>query len=295
MRTKGARVLVIYKKSSFQIYVVERKNPRMRELLEDGDPTLKRLKKAHDEHVKTLSLAREFFQKNHVNAVFRYRSDARAAVEHDLVVTLGGDGTLLWASHLIGSEKPVVAINTAPSESVGYFCAGNQLNIADTLHAALSGKLKELHLQRMQVDLDDKVLSTRVLNDMLFCHSCPASMTRYFLRLDDIEEQQKSSGIWVGPAAGSTAGQKSAGGHVLKIHSTELQYVVREPYTPTNSYIKTKGTFQKTKQLIIRSQIRDGRIFIDGPHKRFSVPMGGIVRCKHSNEPLVILGFKHER
>lgn len=289
------RILVIYKKSVFQIYVEERKNPLMKKLLRAGDPLLKRLERAHHEHVKSLDKARTYFRKHQIDAVFRYRSDARAAVEYDLVVTLGGDGTLLWASHLIGKGKPVVAINTAPDESVGYFCAGTQHNLEDTLCDALKGALPEFSLQRMRINLDNKLLSNRVLNDILFCHSCPASMARYELRLGNHCENQKSSGLWIGPAAGSTAGQRSAGGEVLAIRSKKLQYVVREAYDSSGKgYQLTCGTFGENDALSIKSQFRDGRMFVDGPHKRVSIPIGGVLVCSHSDEPLTLLGFQHE-
>ena len=43
-----------------------------------------------------------------------------------LVVTVGGDGTLLAASHLVGGGVPVVGINSSPRSSVGFFCAGKK-------------------------------------------------------------------------------------------------------------------------------------------------------------------------
>ena len=79
-------------------------------------------------------------------AVFRYRSDGADTDDCDLVVTLGGDGALLWASRLFGAQVPIVAINTAPKDSVGYFCAGDRTALADVLGDALRGKLRTTSL-----------------------------------------------------------------------------------------------------------------------------------------------------
>jgi len=60
-------------------------------------------------------------------------------------------------------------------------------------------------LTRMRVERDGEVLHRRVLNDALFCHRSPAATTRYIISHEGREEHHKSSGVWVGPAAGSTA------------------------------------------------------------------------------------------
>jgi NAD+ kinase len=225
-------------------------------------------------------------------AKFRHRSDDNHAKNVDLVVTLGGDGTLLWASHLVSSNTPIVAINTAPKDSVGYFCAGSKDELAEVLSAALSGKLPTVALARMLVELDGRVISRRVLNDALYCHECPASTSRYALRLGRITEEQKSSGVWIGPAAGSSAAQRSAGGRLLPIESQELQYVVREPYEPNGvAYELRRGLVSVTQSLRIDSRMRAGRLYLDGPHEQHAVEMAARIEFRRSAEPLHLLGF----
>ena len=65
-------------------------------------------------------------------------------------VTLGGDGTLLWASHLVGADTPIVAINTAPRDSVGYFCAGNKHEIDDVVPPCVISALQRRRLSHRQ-------------------------------------------------------------------------------------------------------------------------------------------------
>ena len=55
---------------------------------------------------------------------------APPARKPDLVVTIGGDGTLLAASHAIG-DTPILGINSAPDFSVGFFCSGRLGNGSD--------------------------------------------------------------------------------------------------------------------------------------------------------------------
>lgn len=287
------RVLVIYKKSAYQLYVRERRSARIVGLIAVGDPVVQRLRRAHEDHVATIALARRTLAALGVRAVFRFRSDLRCTEDFDLVLTLGGDGTLLWASHIVGRATPMLAINTAPRDSVGFFCAAGPRELGDVIADALRGRARATELTRMRVDCDGVTVSHRVLNDALFCHACPAATSRYIAVHGRVSEEQKSSGMWVGPAAGSTAAQRSAGGRVLPLDSPCIQFVVREPYEPTGvSYRLRRGVVAPGGVLELRSKIRDGRLYLDGPHVGHAVDFGSVARMLASDEPLTLLGLR---
>lgn len=291
-KSRAPRVLAIYKKSAYQIYVGERRNARISKLLENGDPTVEKLYQTHKDHIRSVQEAKRSLAQLGAKAVFRYRSDTNNTDEFDLLVTLGGDGTLLWASHMVRSGFPVVAINTSPDDSIGHFCAGTKNDLAGILADALSGHLRETRLSRMRVEVDGEEVSTRVLNDVLFCHKCPAATSRYRIQLGDWYQEQKSSGIWVGPAAGSTGAQRSAGGKVLPKTSKRLQFVVRDlfKYDGSESYIN-RGFVKPKQELIVQSRIRAGHLYIDGPHLARDIDIGSELRMRLSDEPLTLLGF----
>lgn len=294
----GPRALVIYKKSNYQRYVQERRNRRIARLVAEGDRTVKKLQQAHEAHQRTVERTRKLLKQMGVRASFRYLATKKKKTSegYDLVITLGGDGTLLWASHMVTEDRPMVAINTAPGSSVGYFCAGDSTNLEQVLLDAVEGRLKRTLLTRMRVELEGRELSHRVLNDVLFCHEVPAATTRYLIQYGGLEEDHKSSGIWIGPAAGSTAGQRSAGGRVLPIRSERLQWVVREPYTPDpKGFELDRGLVEPGEELRIRSKIDAGRIYIDGPHRVHRVPFGTELCMTRSDQPLALLGLKRRR
>lgn len=285
-------VLVIYKKSAYQIYVRERKNERIRQLVETEDRTVRSILAADRDHVETLEETREALRELGVKGVFRYRSDEGLVEDFDLVVTVGGDGTLLWASHRVSKGVPVIAINSAPDHSVGYFCGGRKGSVREILSRAIEGELRATALTRMKVEIDGQLVHRRVLNDALFCHRSPAATSRYILRHREVEETQKSSGLWIGPAAGSTAAQRSAGGRVLPPSSRRLQYVVREPYIPPEgSYRLRRGLVGAHERLVVHSQIREGVVFLDGPHVVHEVPIGSELAFSRSDDPLMLLAF----
>lgn len=287
------RVLVVYKKSAYQLYVMERRNRRVERLVAERHPSVALLLSAHQAHVETLSVVRELLKREKCETSFRYRREQDLGNRFDLVVTVGGDGTLLWASHAIGAGIPIVAINSAPKASVGYFCAASGPQIRDAIADALRGRLRAFELTRMRVTRDNEILSERVLNDALFCHAVPAATTRYILRSGRSHEEQKSSGIWIGPAAGSTAAQRSAGGQILPIESKDLQWVVREPYEPLGTkYTHRLGLIGPRGVLELQNKIQKGRLYLDGPNTEHRVDIGQSMTFSRSKEPLTLLGLR---
>lgn len=291
--TRKPRVLVVYKKSAYQLYVREHRSTRLVRLLREGHASVSRLRQADRDHAETLASARRVLASLGTRATFRYRGDARAVDGADLVVTLGGDGTLLWASHHVGPGVPMVAINTAPRDSVGFFCAGTKDVLDDVLAAALAGRLRATQLTRMRVEVDGTQVADRVLNDALFCHECPAATSRYLLSHGSRREEQRSSGLWIGPAAGSTAAQRSAGGRVLPASSRKLQFVVREPYTPDGvRYRLRQGLIGEHDRLAVTSKMQRARLYIDGPHHVRRLDVGAEIAFSRSDEPLTLLGLR---
>lgn len=286
------RVLVVYKKSTYQRYV-GRAQERLKELIEHSDVSVEGLLHEHEIHQETLRRAKAALRSLGARAVLRYRPEPLPEEgAWDLIVTLGGDGTLLWASHLADSSTPMLAINSAPDTSVGYFCAADGHNVDEVLAAALEGSLKSSRLARMRVDVGDTVISTRVLNDALYCHESPAATSRYILEYAGDHERQMSSGVWVGPAAGSTAAIRSAGGKVLPPGSQKIQFVVREPYRGVdNKYRLVKGMVPPGEDIRIASRMTKGRIFLDGTQKVYSIGIGDRIRMTLSSEPLTLLGL----
>lgn len=292
MRPEPPRVLVVYKRTNYERFGGAR-NQRVAKLIARDDPTVRHLLEAHETHLATLTRTKEALRHLGARGTFLHRYKPRDGERWDLVVTLGGDGTLLTASHRVGPGIPVVAINSSPLTSVGYFCAGAGDEVESVLKQALDGSLRATRLTRMQLAIDGRIFHRRVLNDVLFCHAVPAAATRYVLTFRGKSEEQLSSGIWVGPAAGSTAAQHSAGGRILPIASKKLQFVVREPYAGIGPHAKmVKGLVGEQETLSIRSKIREGMLFVDGHDLARKVDIGTEIVLSRSDEPLTLLGLR---
>jgi NAD+ kinase len=286
------RVGLVIKRSVWQLDVQGGRRPRIRHLVRKEDPTVARLLAAHEEHVGTVAEVKAALRaaKAHVKLLGREGQDFDPT-KFDLVVTVGGDGTLLAASHAV-SGVPILGINSAPSHSVGFFCGAKKGAVLHAITEAVRGDLHKMVLTRMAVRVNGKLVAGRVLNEALYCHSSPAATTRYILTLGEVSEEQKSSGFWIGPAAGSTAAQRSAGGRILPLFSQKLQLVVREPYTPSGSrYRMVRALVAPGEVLRVRTKMHDAKLFFDGPDSVIDLDFGDTVELTRSEDSLTVLGL----
>jgi NAD+ kinase len=294
-----AQVSVVLKRSSWRKWVEEEADARIRALLDANDETVRKMRSSHVDHMETIEEVRRALDT--LGAAVTWHDQPYTFEVHepcDLVVTVGGDGTLLGTSHGVGAGVPLLGVNSAPNHSVGFFCGARKGEVLQSLRAALDGSLRRVELARMCVELNGRRLHNRVLNEALFCHASPAATSRYILRIIApggpllAEEEQKSSGVWVGPAAGSTAAQRSAGGRVLPIASRHLQYVVREAYRPHGEAMHlTLGLVGESDALTLKSKMRKASVFLDGDHIAHDVTIGDVLTMRRSDEPLTVLGL----
>jgi NAD+ kinase len=294
--SRPLHVAVVAKRSAWRIYVEERHDERLTELAASGDEAVAPLRASHDAHVRTVREVKEALSALGAHLVTeRLAGEPFESSGLDLVVSVGGDGTLLAASHFV-ADVPVLAINSAPSHSVGFFCGARSGDALAALRAAARGSLRRTVLTRMAVSINGEVCAARVLNDALLCHASPAATSRYIVRLGEVEEQQKSSGFWIGPAAGSTAAQRSAGGRVLPLTSKQLQLVVREPYTPHGDLYQLRhALIPPGEKLIVRSKMHDARIFFDGPDRSTDIGYGDVIEFTQAAQSLTVLGIAARR
>lgn len=283
------RILIVYKKSSYQSKALDKKDPNYLRLLKEKDRAILTSKSSHETHIESIETVKSQLRALKVPFDVRLRYKLSPLRGYDLVLTIGGDGTFLETSHYL--EKGVVlGVNSVPNDSVGYFCKSTAATFLDKIYAYLNGSARLQPLHRLKVSIDGKFVYPLALNDILFANENPAGTTRYILKVGHREELQKSSGVWVAPAAGSTAATKSAGGCVLPIASSQFQYVVREPYAPPGKTVRLKkGALHARQRLEIYSMMDEAALFVDGPHRTRKVRRGARVVIENATKPLIAI------
>ena len=155
-------------------------------------------------------------QSEKIRVDIRAREQVRRAdfIGRDLVIVLGGDGTLTSISHNIDSNTPVMGVNSHPRSgdpngSVGFYMDSNIKTFSQDLEAALSGKAIVNRLPRLQATIEttsgNKIRSDPAMNDLLVANTHQYAPSKYNLRRGDIDIKQQSSGLlfstWLGQGA----------------------------------------------------------------------------------------------
>lgn len=283
------KVLVVKKNTNLEWYGVVIKEQVGRGNLPQSD--LDRLTKSHEEHYQTLALLREAMAQYKITAIEVSREDPWPTEKgFAAVFTVGGDGTLLAASRNIVDQTPMIGIKSSAT-SVGYLCAAEQRSIPSFVKACAEGTLQPRTVARACGEVkfvrDNRtVVTVPVLNDMLFCNTNPAATTRYRIHYGSASERQRSSGVWISTATGSTAAIYAAGGQVLNPEAKNFQYFVREIIRGENTpYQFTGGVFDPDQiHFEIENRNDIGLLALDGQHGQIVLSLGDRVRILRGPE-----------
>lgn len=245
---------------------------------------LSRLTTAHQEHYQTLNRLRDALSKAGVG----FEETSRDSVKPwpktlDAVITVGGDGTLLAATHQMAGGL-IAGVRSAVS-SVGFLCVAGRDQIEDLVRALVEGRLEAVKVARLAAEVTksstgEQVRTEPVLNDLLYANASPAATTRYKIRFGAAEEVHRSSGLWVSTAAGSTAAILAAGGARRPITDSLAQFKVRELYTLGHTEPKIAGGLfdPQSEVLEIENRCQQAILALDGQHGVQPLAYGDLIR-----------------
>jgi NAD+ kinase len=209
----------------------------------------------------------------------------RALAGARLVVSVGGDGTLLATSHWV-TGAALLGVNSAPRSSVGYLTLVRRATLAHVLGRIVSGDLQPQPVARIEVEIEGKQLPP-ALNDVLLAHEQPAATSRYRLQLGRRAEDHRSSGLWVASPAGSTAGIRSAGGLPMPLDVRRLQFRARELYRARGPAAALESGFvEEGRQLVVESAMEAGWLYLDGARMATPFPFGARATFRVADQPL---------
>ncbi len=233
------------------------------------------------------------------------RVDKAAIARSDLLISVGGDGTFLELARAAGvsgmdatrrlgapaGSQWMLGVNSDPARSVGSFCPVSAASFARFFEQARIGRRKILPLYRMAVVLNGRRIPIPVLNDLLITDQRPAAMSRYRLEIGRYGEEQRSSGLWIATAAGSTGAVRSAGGRILPRGSRQIQYRPRELYRhgPVALPQLTGTVLAAGKTIRVGSLMRNGLLCFDGDHLQFPFRYGDRIEVVGGQSPLKCL------
>ncbi len=284
------KVCIIYKKSVYQKYIQSQKNRHLTNLYRKNHPLTRRFRKAHQAHTSALQQVIFELQKLGVPFKAESRRNIGPLQSYDLIISVGGDGTFLRTAHHVKNQK-MLGINSAPFASVGALLTCGIESFPKKIKALLDGRTQIRSLNRIEIRVNGKIIPTLALNDILFSHSSPAGVTRYRIKIGKQTDEQRSSGIWIATAAGSTAAIRAAGGKKIPISSKKIQYVIREPFHGKNGkeHLIIKGLMNEKQKIEILNQTIDACLYVDGTQTVYPLKFGDKIVLKNSRCPLRVI------
>jgi len=279
-------LLVVTKKTFYERYGLDLKEPHFITRMEQDPGLAERLQREFDENKEAIEAVESYLHDAGLTYTVAATEEDVVDGRYSLVVAVGGDGTLLAASHGV-VETPVVGVNSRPGHSVGYFCIADRAGFRRTLDSILEGKRQLVELLRMDLFVNGVLGRPPALNDFLYASTNPAATTGYVLRVGEAAESQKSAGIWVSTPSGSTAGIRAAGGRKMNRNERTMQYLVREPYRGPNQRLELlRGYF--VDRLSITNLVPEAAVYIDGSRIMHRLVYGDVLEPRVSQHPLRI-------
>lgn len=151
--------------------------------------------------------------------------------EADLLIAVGGDGTLLDAARSLGeNETPLLGINLG---RLGFLVDVSPDEMTDRLNAILDGDhvAEERFVLTADVIRHDEVIyRQRAFNDIVYHVRAVVRMVEFETYINDhYLNTQRADGIVISTPSGSTAYALSAGGPIIE---PSLQAIVLAPICP---------------------------------------------------------------
>lgn len=199
----------------------------------------------------------------------------------DIIVVLGGDGTMLGVARLVGDKGiPILGVNLG---GLGFITEVSRDEIFDAVGKVLSGSCsveERIMLTAFVIRHGEKIADFIVLNDVVVNKGALA-------RIIDLETYInnsyvttfKADGLIIATPTGSTAYSLSAGGPILYPTLNSIALTPICPHTLTNRPIVLPDDF--TIEIILMSESEDVFLTLDG-QVGFSLKKDDLIEIKKS-------------
>lgn len=213
-----------------------------------------------------------------INVVPRSEMGARAL---DLMIVLGGDGTLLSAARVTAAiDVPLLGVNLG---TLGFLTEVSPQSLFTVLDAIAKGEAAVERRFLMQCDLlrGDQVRgSYLVFNDAVVNKTALARLNTYDLHIDKIfVSSYRADGMIVATPTGSTAYSLSAGGPVLVPTVNALVITPVAPHSLTHRPLVVPDSAEI--EILLRSEEEVAYLSLDG-QPGLDLSDGDRVRCRRS-------------
>ncbi|MBI4896013.1 MAG: NAD(+)/NADH kinase [Candidatus Aenigmarchaeota archaeon] len=268
------------KKKTLKILIIAKQNKA-------GIRAAKRIEKKLEEFTKDIEfdLSTALQLREHGTPISRF--------DGDLVITVGGDGTFLWAAHK--TKKPILPVKI---EGYGFLCTTTEKELLENIPNLVKGNYKIIERMRLACS---KIAHGHVesylyrilhknyplsLNEITFARKRPSKILRVEVKIDDTVFNCTGDGVMFATPSGSTGYNASSGGSLIDHSLDAISMTTLYPF------------FSKMKPIIIPANKRI-EIFVKGGECALVIDGHGGDYIKSSttfviekSEPAKIITFK---
>ena len=213
----------------------------------------------------------------------------------DVILVLGGDGTLLSAAHTPMIEKvPILAINIG---TLGFLTDASLDELYPTLESLLTGDYRIEHRMMLEVVVNSQPQGTSekpfrafALNDVVI---------RHYTRLIELDAYidgelfipYNADGLIIATPSGSTGYSLSCAGTIVE---PQLEAILLTPIAPHSLTVRpfiAHGEAEITVKM--RAAYRSVDVFVDGQRETHSLTAGAVIEVKKAKRTIQLIRSQH--
>lgn len=217
--------------------------------------------------------------KKQINLQFNFVSEKDLYILSDVIISLGGDGTLIGAARNAAIYgKPIMGINLG---HLGFLSEMEKDELSG-LYSLLSGNYtvdERMMINCKVTDIDGNKYDYDCLNDVIISRGSYPRMINFDLKVgNEVVENYTADGMIVATSTGSTAYSLAAGGPVVE---PNVELIIATPICP-HSFKNKSIIFGSDRELEISVNEKYNKKVFVSPDGQNSIEVKGNVYIKKS-------------
>lgn len=219
-------------------------------------------------------------------------SKTEVVEQADVLLVLGGDGTLLSAAHTPKIENvPILAINIG---TLGFLTDASLDELYPTLNALLTGAYRIEHRMMLEVIVNSQAdtnapqgkIKTFALNDVVIRHYT------HLIELDAYVDGElfipyNADGLIIATPSGSTGYSLSCAGTIV---APQVEAILLTPIAPHSLTVRpfiADGAAEITVKM--RAAYQSVDVFVDGQRETYSLTAGAVISVKKAERTIQLI------
>ncbi len=219
-------------------------------------------------------------------------SQTEMVEQADVLLVLGGDGTLLSAAHTPQVENvPILAINIG---TLGFLTDASLDELYPTLKATLAGDYRIEHRMMLEVVVDrqgfPQPFRAFALNDVVIRHYTRLIELDAYID-DELFIPYNADGLIIATPSGSTGYSLSCAGTIV---APQLEAILLTPIAPHSLTVRpfiADGDAEITVKMHAAYQSVD--VFVDGQRETHSLTAGAVIKVEKAERTIQLIRSQH--